>query len=93
MVGNIAKLNLRKHDLSWRETESEVIVLDVRTSRYFSVNRSGMVLWRLLANGATVEELKQALVEAFDISASHADTDVKSFLGYCRERDLLHEGD
>lgn len=88
-MGDLVRAKLRTQDLTWRELESELIVLDLRTSRYFAVNRSGMVLWRRLADGATMEDLTTDLVDAFDIPEEQAEADVASFLEFCRQRGLI----
>lgn len=83
------KLKLRGADLAWREVDTEIIVLDLRTSRYLSINRTGMVLWKHLADGATSADLAARLIEEFEISRETAERDVDSFLQMCSDRNLL----
>jgi hypothetical protein len=54
-----------------------------------AVNNAGRVLWATLADGATRDELVQALVDAFGIDRSRAGADVDAFTSELVERDLL----
>ena len=50
-------LRLRGRGLDWKVLEDETVVLDLQSSRYLSINRSGTALWPLLAEGATMAQL------------------------------------
>lgn len=82
-------LRLRADDMTWRSVESEIVVLDQRDSTYLAVNRTGSVLWPLLAEGATRAELAAALVERFGIEEARAATDVDAFVEFLAGRHLL----
>jgi hypothetical protein len=83
---------LREADVDWREVAGELIVLDLRESRYLAINRTGQVLWTALANGATKEVLIERLIEAFGIDRSRAVGDVEAFTSELDSRGLLeHE--
>jgi hypothetical protein len=80
---------LRQKDLAWRVIEAEAIVLDNRTSRYLSVNRTGAALWQLLSEGTSYERMVSQLVEQYGVDVDRARADVELFLGDCTERGLL----
>lgn len=86
------QLQVRSDAASWAPTDDgQVIVLDIRTSRYLSLNPSGSALWLKLADGATTAELSATLMARFGIDRQVADTDVAAFLAALRDRDLLAE--
>lgn len=87
--GTKIRLRLRDTDLDWREVEGELVALDLRESRYLSVNRTGRVLWSALATGATREELVDSVVEAFAIDRTKAGADVDAFTNELDSRGLL----
>jgi hypothetical protein len=87
------KLRLRSGDIAWREIESDVIVLDLRTSRYLSLNRSGARLWRSIAGEVTYDELVDVLTDEFGASPDAARSDLNAFIAACQERDLLELSD
>ena len=71
------------------ELHGEAVLLDLESGRYFSVNRSGAVLLRLLGKGATRAALEAALVEAFAVDGPAARRDVETWLSHLAERGLL----
>lgn len=83
------KLQIRRDGLSWREIEGEVVVLDLQSSNYLSLNATGSVLWQMLEGGATTEQLATALAEEFAIDRATAAADVEGFVATCREQGLL----
>ncbi len=86
------RLRLREADVDWREVEGELVVLDLRESRYLAINRTGQVLWTALATGATKDVLIERLIEAFGIDRARAVADVEAFTSELESRGLLvHE--
>lgn len=84
-------LRLSETGIHWREVEGEILALDGDRSEYLGVNRSGAVLWTALAEGATREQLVEALVSAEGIERARGAADVDAFLGQLRERGLVTE--
>ncbi|MEZ5098884.1 MAG: PqqD family protein [Thermoleophilia bacterium] len=83
------RLLVRQGRLEWRELEGEVVIVDLATSRYLGVNPSGAVLWPLLLEGTTRDDLVAALVARYGIEVERAAGDVDAFVAGLRERDLL----
>lgn len=82
--GTRGLLKLRDH-LVWRQVGDEVMVLDIDTSEYLSVNASGAVLWPLLTQGCRREDLERALVEHFAVDEATACADTERFLASLEE--------
>jgi hypothetical protein len=82
-------LRLRPVRLSWRVIDDQVVVLDMAREEYFTVNPSGGVMWELLVEGATREQLVAALTATFDIDARTADEDAAAFVSSLQELGLL----
>lgn len=72
-----------------REVEGETILLEVESSMYLGLNRTGTVLWPLMVEGTTKADLVEQLMSAFDIEASRAEADVDAFVEVCQARNLL----
>jgi hypothetical protein len=56
------------------------------------VNRTGAVIWPLLDEGATREELAEQLVTRYGIDQASASRDVDAFVATLSERNLLETG-
>ncbi len=82
-------IRLRGEQLEWREVDGEVLILDLSTSTYLAVNRTGAVLWEDLLKGSTHERLVSRLAEQFGIDEDTAVRDLDAFLSDFRERELL----
>ena len=82
-------MKLRVDDITWREIDGDLVILDLRSSTYLTANASGTVLMRQLTEERTMRQLVQALVDAFGIPALRAQADVQAFVGELDERGLL----
>ena len=85
----MTRLTLRSDDLHWREVDGEIVALEGRAANYLAANGSGGLLWRMLADGATRDDLAAALVDAYDIDAAAAMADADRFVAQVREAGLL----
>lgn len=86
---SVTELRLREEGLRWREIDGEIVALDVTTSTYLAANRSGALLWSVLATGATQQDLVARLAETFEITTEAASRDVDNFLSDLEARGLL----
>jgi len=82
-------VRLRDSGLEWRVLEDETIVLDLEGSRYLAINDTGTLLWPLLAQGATREQLVAAVTARWGIEAGQATRDVDAFCGALQDEGLL----
>jgi hypothetical protein len=85
----VTRLRLRDAAVSWREVDGDIVALDVDALVYVSTNGSGAVLWKMLADGATREELVERLSADFTVETARATEDVDLFLGQLRSQGLL----
>lgn len=89
MFAEDQRLVIRSDDLTWREAHDELIVLDMSSATYLTVNGSAKVLWDLLVDGATTHELTDALASRYRITDERARSDVKEFLASLEERSYV----
>lgn len=82
-------MRLRSQDITWQEIDGELVILDLARSVYLTTNRTGAFLTDLLLTETTPEDLAQALVTEYGITAEEARTDVEEFLERLREVSLL----
>jgi Coenzyme PQQ synthesis protein D (PqqD) len=85
----MAAMRLRRDGLVWRRAGDEMLVLDLSRSEYLSANATGSLVWERLAEGATPDELAQALVEHFAVDAARARADVDRLLEQLDAEGLL----
>lgn len=81
----------QRREIIWRPVDGRVVGLDLRTSRYFSLNATAATLWEELGRGAALDQLAEVLVTRYGIEPSTAERDVDAFLTELRGNDLLEE--
>jgi hypothetical protein len=79
----------RVDDLSWREIEQEVVILDLRSATYLRLNAAGSVLWHQLEAGATFEQMERFLSHRFGLEGEVAQRDVTAFVESCATKGLI----
>lgn len=84
-------LRLRAESTSWQDVDGQVVILDLRSSTYLELNRTGSRLFHRLVNGATVEDLSDALSQVYGLDRALATADVEAFLAALRQQGLLLE--
>jgi Coenzyme PQQ synthesis protein D (PqqD) len=83
------KLQLKVDDVVWREVGDELVVLELSTSTYLTLNGTARYLWERLIEATTVDGLIETLVEQYQLSADQARSDTESFLSALNDRELL----
>ena len=82
-------LRLRAEDLSWQELGSEIVVLDLRSSKYFVINGSGARLWERLAADASTDDLAEELEATYALPPATAREHASDFIDDLRRKGLL----
>jgi uncharacterized cysteine cluster protein YcgN (CxxCxxCC family) len=82
-------VQVRAADIAWQQVEGEVVVLDLRSSRYLSINGTGALLWHRLIEGADREQLAEDLTARHDVPHERALRDVTEFVDHCVSLGIL----
>lgn len=69
--------------------DDEVVMLDTRQGCYFGLDRSGAVIWDLIADPRSVGDVCQELVERYDVPPETCRADVISFLTELADAGLI----
>ena len=80
-----------RQDIAWREIDGEIVLLDLTGAAYYSVSRSGVVLWPAVVEGATVDELADRLAREFSLERQVAERDVRVLIDALSGEGLLEE--
>lgn len=82
-------MRLRSADISARTIGDETIVLNLRSSRYFTVTGVGTTLLELLAQDRSIEALVTSIVDEYEVEPAVARTDIEAFVDRLRAAQLL----
>jgi hypothetical protein len=86
------KVQLKVDDVVWRDVGDELVVLELTSSVYLTLNGTAKTLWEGLASGATLDSLVELLTNDYEVTAEQARADTESFLSALTERNLLFRG-
>jgi hypothetical protein len=67
-------------DAACAVVEDGAVVLNMRTKRYYSLNETGTVIWRLLEEEMPVADIVARLVEQYDVEPGVASAAVSKLL-------------
>ncbi|MDQ6613807.1 MAG: PqqD family protein [Actinomycetota bacterium] len=77
--------------VQWRIVDDEVLALDLRTSCYIAINRTGKQIWPLLVRGTTEAELRDEIARVWAVDPLAAGRDVAAFVAQLEADGLLLE--
>lgn len=75
------------------ELGESVLMMNSDTASYHDINGTGARIWELLAEPRTEAELVSALVSRFDVSRETCASEVATFIGMLRKRQLILDMD
>lgn len=75
------------------ELGGEAVLLDLTTGVYYGLDPVGTHVWRLLQQSRTVAELRDLVVDEFDVEAERCEGDLAAFLASLDAHGLLRSGD
>jgi hypothetical protein len=67
----------------------DIIILDVRAGLYFSINDVGALVWQRIQEPRTVGELRDAILDRFDVDAETCDRDLRALIQDLASRNLV----
>jgi hypothetical protein len=71
------------------ELDGEAVILSLADGVYYGLNPVGATVWTLLEQPRTVAELRDAIVDAYDVDAPTAEADLRALLGDLAGRGLV----
>ena len=74
-----------------RSVDDELVILDVTSGRYYSLNAVGAFVWDLLADPIASEAIVDAVIETYEIDRATAQSDVDELLAELSAAGLVSE--
>ncbi len=74
-----------------RDVGGDLVLLDMDSGQYYSLNSTGAVIWRSAANadGSSIDAMVLAVLDAFDVEEPAARADIEEVLGKLIEQGLV----
>lgn len=80
-------------DTAWRRIEDESVVLDLKTSAYYSLNETAAMLWEALGEGLTPRQAAARLCEEFGEEPVTVERDVEAAVAELLSEKLIRRSD
>jgi hypothetical protein len=80
-------------ELTDRDGKPEAVLLNVPTHKYFSLNATGIRIWKVLQRGQPLTAAVVDLTEAFDVSREQAEASVLRLANELTAAELVTSGE
>lgn len=77
----------------YSELNGEAVVLSLATGKYYGLNAVGVAIWRAIQTPASVQHIKSALMEEYDVDTETCSREVSEFLRRMLEEGLIEAKD
>ena len=78
--------------ITWKNLKSGVVLLNLNSSDYFTLNEVASLIWRDLVEGAPRERTVERIFDEYDCDEEQARADLEVQLGFFLEEGLLESG-
>lgn len=75
------------------ELGGEAVLLDLNSGVYYGLDPVGTRVWRLLQQPRSLAELRDLVVDEFDVAPERCEADLAAFLSSLNAHGLLRSGD
>lgn len=71
------------------DLNGEAVVLNMKNGKYYGLNSVGSSIWSVIQVPSTFDDIKDAVLEEFEIDEATCGKEVKLFLEQMKKEDLL----
>lgn len=71
------------------QIDNDVVVMQLNTGKYFSLDAGGTRIWSLLETSHTLDQLVSTLLDEFEVPAEECRRDTLAFLEHLRSWGLI----
>ena len=72
-----------------RELDGDMVLLDIESGLYFSLNKVGARLWSHLLDGATLATARDGMLNEFDVEAAVLEADILGLVNQLQDAKLI----
>jgi hypothetical protein len=76
-------------DVIVTELDGEAVLLNLDTKLYFSLNATGVAIWKLLDEGLTLGQIGERLFQDYDVTPEKAQQCVLDLVGQLNDEKLV----
>lgn len=76
-------------DVQGASMEGETVLLDLRTGRYYTLNRLGSIIWEHCTGHNTIRDIHAVLCDRFEVASEQALDDLVALINQLVQEGLL----
>ncbi len=76
-------------DVVFRDLEGEIVLLNLKSGVYFGLDPIGTRIWHLMREHRSLQEIRDALLEEYEVAKGQCEDDLLRFVGTLQERELI----
>ncbi len=88
MISQRSTIVVTKDQVS-ADLSGEAAILNLKTSIYFGLNTVGASIWKLIQEPKKVSEIRDAIVEEYDVEPDRCENDILELLQELSEHGLI----
>lgn len=81
----------RSPDVTWNTLDEETVLLNVKTSRYYTINRIATWIWELIEPGHTLAYIADKLYEKYEVPEEDAKRDLLFYIRQLHAEGLIEK--
>lgn len=71
------------------EVDDRIVILEYESGTYFTLNEVGSRIWQLLAQGNTVQAIRDQLLQEYEVSKERLEQDLLGILKQLQAKGLI----
>lgn len=79
-------------DVLIRELDGESVILNLKSERYFGLDRVGTRIWEVLSSSETIAAAYQTLLSEYDVVPEQLENDLSNLLEQLVQHGLINVG-
>lgn len=83
------KFTINKEKVSYRFINDEAVILHLEKGFYYSLNKTGSLIWQLIERGKNIKEIIQHLSKEFNLKEKDLSQDVASLIADMEKEGLI----
>ncbi len=79
----------RNPDLLHAVAGDDILMMNVEAGAYYGLEQVGVLIWELIAELITVDQMCARLIDEYDVGADVCETEVLAFLAHLVEQHII----
>jgi hypothetical protein len=72
-----------------QEIAGETVILDLASSTYFGIDETGTMIWQLMQEGMSLEQIHHHMLDEYEVAADVLEKDILAFVSQLQEAGLI----